>query len=54
MKAEPKTILRFLLEHYDAIAELFETQSNEGIIKFEVLNQIVTKHESDIRSQLVK
>ena len=54
MKAEPKTILRFLLEHYDAIAELFETQSNEGIIKFEVLNQIVTKHESDIRSQLIE
>ena len=54
MKAEPKTILRFLLEHYEVIAELFETQSNEGIIKFEVLNQIIAKHESDIKSQLVE
>ena len=54
MKAEPKTILRFLLEHYDVIAELFETQSKEGIIAYEVLNQIVAKHESDIRTQLVE
>ncbi|MBL0329682.1 MAG: hypothetical protein IPP64_09760 [Bacteroidetes bacterium] len=54
MKAEPKTILRFLLEHYDVIAELFETQSKEGIIKYEVLNQLVAKHESDIRPQLIE
>ncbi|MGZ4056696.1 MAG: hypothetical protein ACXVPU_17620 [Bacteroidia bacterium] len=54
MKAEPKTILRFLLEHYDVIAELFETQSKEGIIAYEVLNQIVSKHESDIRGQLIE
>ncbi len=54
MKAEPKTILRFLLEHYDVIAELFETQSKDGIIAFEVLNLIVSKHESDIRSQLIE
>src|SRR6218665_1877935 len=53
MKAEPKTILRFLLEHYDVIAELYETQSNEGIIAYEVLNQVVAKHESDIRPQLL-
>ncbi len=53
MKAEPKTILRFLLEHYDAVAELYETQSNEGVIKHETLSEIVKKHESDIRSQLL-
>jgi hypothetical protein len=53
MKAEPKTILRFLLEHYDAIAELYETQSNEGVITHETLTQIVKKHESDIKSQLL-
>ena len=28
MKAEPKTILRFLLEHYDAIAELSTAEKN--------------------------
>ena len=54
MKAEPKTILRFLLEHYEIIADLAETQSNEGVIKFEVLNEIIAKHESDIKSQLVE
>ncbi len=54
MKAEPKTILRFLLEHYDVIAELFETQSKEGVIAYEVLNQIVAKHESDVRPQLIE
>lgn len=53
MKAEPKTILRFLLEHYDVIADLYETQSKEGVIAFEVLNEIVTKHHSDIKSQLL-
>ncbi len=53
MKAEPKTILRFLLEHYEVIAELYETQSKEGIIAYEVLNQIVAKHESHIRTQLI-
>lgn len=54
MKAEPKTILRFLLEHYDAVAELYETQNSEGVIKHEVLAQIIKKHESDIKSQLLE
>lgn len=53
MKAEPKTILRFLLEHYDVIADLFETQSNEGVVKFEVLNEIIARHQSDIKAQLI-
>ena len=53
MKAEPKTILRFLLEYFDIVADLFETQSKEGIITYEVLNQITGKHGSDIKSQLL-
>jgi hypothetical protein len=53
MKAEPKSILRFLLEHYDIIAELYETQSSEGVIAFETLNGIIKKHDTDIRSQLL-
>ena len=53
MKAEPKTILRFLLEHYEVIAELYETQSKDGIIAYEVLNQILAKHESHVRTQLI-
>ena len=54
MKAEPRTILRFLLEYFDIITELYETQSKEGIITFEVLNQITEKHGFDIRIQLLE
>ena len=53
MKAEPRTILRFLLEYFDIINELYETQSKAGVITFEMLNQITSKHNSDIKSQLV-
>lgn len=53
MKAEPRTILRFLLEYFDIIIELYETQSKGGIITFEALNQITAKHNSDIKTQLV-
>jgi hypothetical protein len=54
MKAEPKSILRFLLEYYDIISELYETQSSEGVIAFETLNRIIKKHDTDIRSQLLE
>ncbi len=53
MKAEPRTILRFLLEYFDIINELYETQSKEGVITYEWLNQITAKHNSDIKSQLL-
>jgi len=53
MKAEPRTILRFLLEYFDIINELYETQSKGGVITYESLNQITSKHNSDIKSQLI-
>lgn len=53
MKAEPRTILRFLLEYFDIISDLFETQSKDGIITFEMLNQITQKHGTDIKFQLL-
>ncbi len=53
MKAEPRTILRFLLEYFDIINELYETQSKGGVIAYETLNQIISKHNSDIKSQLI-
>ncbi|MES2592037.1 MAG: hypothetical protein V4608_09145 [Bacteroidota bacterium] len=53
MKAEPRTILRFLLEYFDIIIELYETQSKGGVITYETLNQITAKHNSDIKSQLL-
>ena len=53
MKAEPRTILRFLLEYFDIINELYETQSKGGVIAYETLNLITSKHNSDIKSQLI-
>lgn len=54
MQAEPKTILRFLLEHYEVISELYETQSKERIITHEVLTQILEKNGSAIRNHLME
>ncbi len=54
MKAEPRTILRFLLEYFDIISDLYDTQSQEGIITFEVLNQLTEKHGFDIKIQLLE
>ena len=54
MKAEPRTILRFLLEYFDIITDLYDTQSKDGIITFEVLNQITEKHGFDIKIQLLE
>ena len=53
MKAEPRTILRFLLEYFDIINELYETQSKSGVIPYETLNLITSKHNTDIKSQLI-
>lgn len=53
MQAEPRTILRFLLEYFDILNELYEIQTSEGIINHEILNETIKKHESDIKSQLL-
>jgi len=52
MKAEPRTILRFLLEYFDIINDLYETQSKGGVITREMLNEITSKHNIDIKVQL--
>lgn len=54
MKAEPKTIIRFLLEYFDIVVDLFEIQSKEGVIPYEVLNKVIRKHGNDIKSQLLE
>ena len=54
MKAEPRTILRFLLEYFDIISDLYDTQSKDGVITFEILNQIIGKHGIDIKIQLLE
>lgn len=53
IKAEPKAILYFLWNYFDMIRDLFESQSNEGIIRKETLAIILEKHRKDINSQLV-
>ncbi len=53
MKAEPRTILRFLLEYFDVVNDLYEIQLTQGVIAYESLNQVTTKHNSDIKSQLI-
>ena len=52
MKAEPKTILYFLHNYFEAIRELFEVQSKEGFIKRERLQQVLREHQMNIEQQL--
>lgn len=53
MRAEPKTILRFLLENFEALRDLFEIQLSDGIVKKEILKTICDRYESNIQNQLV-
>lgn len=53
IKAEPKAILYFIWNYFDVVRDLFETQSNEGIIRKETLAIILDKHRKDINSQLI-
>jgi hypothetical protein len=54
MRAEPKTILNFLSTHFDIIKELFEIQSKDGIVRSEILNNILVEHESDILNRFIE
>src|SRR5690606_32930793 len=54
MRAEPKTILRFLLEYFDIIRDLFEAQSKDGNIRREVLQLTFESRGSDIQQQLLE
>lgn len=53
IQAEPRTILRFLLEHFDPIHALYEVQISHGVITHEALTDILTKHDNHIKSQLL-
>ncbi|HYG53151.1 MAG TPA: hypothetical protein VD905_19765 [Flavobacteriales bacterium] len=52
MQAEPKTVLRFLVQYFDVIEELLQEQRKEGVIKSEVLARICSV--TDIRLQLAE
>lgn len=52
IKAEPKTILNFIYNHFDLIKDMFETQTKEGNIPKEVFAIILEKYKRDIKVQL--
>lgn len=54
IKAEPKTILNFLANHFDSLKDLFDVQVDHGIIHQEVLAQIMTERDDQIQSQLIE
>ncbi len=54
MKAEPRTVLRFLLEYFDIIKDLFDAQTQDNIITYEVMNEITSKHKTDVKIQLLE
>src|SRR5688572_30459950 len=54
MRAEPRTILRFLLENFEALRDLFQIQVEDGIVKREILKTICEKYNSNIQSQLIE
>lgn len=54
MFKEPKTILFFIYNYFDSIRELFDIQSNEGIIRNEILQIVLEKKEQNILKQLVE
>jgi hypothetical protein len=53
IKAEPKTILHFLWNYFDVVRDLFEIQSNEGIIRKESFALICNTHHADIQQKLL-
>lgn len=53
IKAEPKTILHFIWNHFDLVRDLFEIQSRDDLIRKEILALVCEKYESDIRQKLL-
>lgn len=54
IKAEPKAILYFIWNYFDVVRDLFDTQTNEGLIRKETLAIILDKHRKDIKPQLLE
>ena len=53
IQVEPRTILRFLLEHFEPIHALYEVQLSQGLISHESLDEILAKNENHIKPQLL-
>ena len=54
MRTEPRTILNFLSTYFDIIKDLFDIQMKDGIVKKEILNEIMKEHEHEILNKLIE
>ena len=54
IKAEPRTILSFLHNHFDVLRDLFDFQVDNGLIRKEELTLVLEQHKKDIRLQLIE
>jgi len=52
IKAEPKTILYFIYQHFDLLKELFTAQSKNNSIDYNFLNNEIEKYGKEIEKQL--
>lgn len=54
MRIEPKTIIRFTLEYFDIIRDMFDAHVAEGILKQEHVSEIYSKHNRNIEAQMLE
>jgi hypothetical protein len=54
MRTEPRTILNFLSNHFDVVKDLFDIQYKDGIIKNELLNEVLSNYEIDILNKFTE
>jgi len=54
MRIEPKTIIRFTLEYFDIIRDMFDAHVAEGLLKQEHLAEIFLKHSRNIEAQMLE
>lgn len=53
MRAEPKTILRFLFEYFEPLRDLLEAQTADGLIRKEILKAVCESRSVSIQNQLM-
>jgi len=54
MRAEPKTILRFLFEYFEPLRDLLEAQTADGLLRKEVLKKVCDSRNANIQNQLME
>lgn len=54
MRVEPKSVLRFVLQYFDLLCQLLETQKQESMIRSESLALLCEHHGADVKNQLLE